>query len=196
MVVILYQLAKNPDKLAIAMEELEKLGFTDLDNKDAYHPDNISRLTYITYVIKESLRIDGPTVESLHYKAYEDVEIAGVPFKKGTVFIKDLSVPHYDPEEYIDPLKYIPERFDPESKYFLKPTDGKARRPYSYVPFSFGCRACPGQTFAMLELKVALAYILTHVKYEIDPEYLSNETLGFAVGSTFDCPMTIKDIKY
>jgi cytochrome P450 len=195
MVVILYQLKKNPDKLAKCMEELEKYGFTDLSSKKAYTPENIENLVYITNVIKESLRLDGPTVESLHYQAYEDVEIAGVPFKKGTKFIKDLSVPHYNPDEFKDPLKFIPERFDPESEYFLKP-NGKPRRPYSFIPFSFGCRACPGQSFAMMELKVALTYILTHVDYNIDQAYLDNEAIGFAVGSNFDCPMTVNKVSY
>ncbi len=194
MVVVLYQLKKNPECLKKCLEELESLGFTDLDNKEVYNPENVSKLTYITYVIKESLRLDGPTYQSLYYDAYDDVEIAGVPFKKGTTFIKDLSIIHYDPEEYFEPLKFIPERFDPEHKYFLRPSDGKARRPYSNVPFSFGCRACPGQSFAMLEMKVALAYILTHLEYSIPEDYLNNETIGFAIGSIFDCPLKVEKL--
>ena len=68
----------------------------------------------------------------------------------------DIISAHYNSEEWIDPFRFIPERFDSTSKYFLKPNSTKSRSPYAFVPFSQGSRSCPEQTLAMLELKVIL----------------------------------------
>jgi len=82
-------------------------------------------------------------------------------------------------------LKFIPERFDPESEYFLKPGTREIRSPYAYIPFSYGVRSCPGQNFSKLELKFLLARFITTVRYEIDECLLSNENVRFQVLNSF-----------
>ena len=52
-----------------------------------------------------------------------------------------------DPYEWKDPLKFIPERFDKLSDYYLKP-NGEKRSPFSFTPFLGGSRICIGKTFA------------------------------------------------
>ena len=60
---------------------------------------------------------------------------------------------HFTPQEWHDPLRFLPERFDPESEYFTNPKTGKARDSYAYIPFSIGVRSWPGQTLARLVQK-------------------------------------------
>ena len=91
---------------------------------------------------------------------------------------------HHNSKEWQSPLEFIPERFDPESPYFLRP-DGKQRSPYSYLPFMVGSRKCPGQILAMLEFKVLFAKIITSIDYEIDEELLSNKYARFGSFSNF-----------
>jgi cytochrome P450 len=193
--VCLYQLKKNPEVLQKLIDELESKGFKRFeDNFDQYTLERLGELDYLTYVIKEALRIDGPAPSSLAYKCYEDVTICGVKIPKGQeIRYEQLNI-HYDENEWIWPYEFIPERFDPESEYFKKPNSGgKARTPLSHVPFSFGPRVCAGSSYALLEMKVALLYILTHVEYDVDENFFKKEGIGYGVGS--ECVLDFKVVK-
>lgn len=67
-----------------------------------------------------------------------------------------------NPEQWGEPEKYIPERFDPASPYFLTPS-GKRRHPMSYGPFLGGKRVCLGKTFAENIGKSILAIIFGQI---------------------------------
>lgn len=67
---------------------------------------------------------------------------------------------HHNPEEWITPEKFIPERFDPESPFYLTPK-GTKRHPMSYGPFLGGKRICLGKTFAENMGKCMLAIIVS-----------------------------------
>lgn len=88
----------------------------------------------------------------------------------------------YSPLIWHEPRSFIPERFDPESKYFSMPsTDGskKMRHPKSFSPFTFGMRNCAGQTLAKLKAKVILSRILQKIDYEIDDRFIKNTFIKF-----------------
>lgn len=76
-------------------------------------------------------------------KAFDDVTLDGVQILKGTDIRYNIIGVHHHPKQWIDPEAFIPERFDPTSKYFLRP-DGGQRSKFSFIPFTFGPRACPG----------------------------------------------------
>ena len=77
---------------------------------------------------------------------------------------------HHSSKYWIEPEKYIPERFDPESKYYLTP-DGKKRPPIIFTPFFGGNRVCTGKTFTEVIAKFIVPGILG--KYEF--EFLDKE---------------------
>ena len=99
---------------------------------------------------------------------------------------------HYNPAEWYEPEKFLPERFDPESKYFLSPSTGKRRDTYSYIPFLIGLRSCPGQTLAKLVQKIALPYFLANLEYEVDKDLLNNDKSLFNNSSQFHLMIDIK----
>ena len=136
-------------------------------------------------------RIDHTAAETASYEAFDHCEIAGVPIPKGSLLSIGVFGPHYSKKEWHEPLKFIPERFNPESEYFLSPTTGKARNPLSYIPFSTGLRTCPGQTLARLVQKVMLPYLLSTIQYEIDPEQLQNDKILFNAYSQFDLKLKV-----
>ena len=137
----MYNLKKYPGVMRKLKAELEQhfAQFTDIN--DQYSKDNIMKLDYLNNVVKETIRIDPPAVESLRYKAFEDVKICDVHIPKHSLFVIDPLATNYNTEEWIEPFKFIPERFDSGSKYFLKPNSDKMRSPYSYSSFSYGARA-------------------------------------------------------
>nr|CAH7728527.1 unnamed protein product [Callosobruchus chinensis] len=67
---------------------------------------------------------------------------------------------HMDPEYYPEPEKFEPERFSDANK--LK------RHPMAYIPFGGGPRQCVGWRFALLEIKIALAAILSQYRVTIN----------------------------
>ena len=72
-----------------------------------------------------------------------------------------------NPSEWIEPRKFIPERFDHTSEYHLTP-DGKKRNPYSFSPFLGGSRICIGKTFVEAVSKLVLPTLLQSFKFDFE----------------------------
>lgn len=189
-------LHKNPEKLQKLRSELTKSGYDKIEEMNQTEIKNvIMNCDYLSYVIKETLRMDPPGPNSLVYEAIEEFSVLGVHIPKSTlVGINSLFV-HYDPEEYHKPLEFIPERFDADSEYFTKPSDGKPRHPKSHSGFMFGQRACTGQVLAKFESRVLLAKLVTRLEINHSESDLTNRK---KMTSVFDNPCdkcTIKLIK-
>ena len=71
-----------------------------------------------------------------------------------------------NPDEWIEPEKFIPERFNSDSKYFLTP-DGKKRNPYSFSPFLGGQRICIGKTFVEAVSKLVVPVMTSQFTWEL-----------------------------
>ena len=84
-------------------------------------------------------------------------------------------------------MKYIPERFDPESPLSLTPSAGK-RNPNSFVPFFGGKRICVGKTFAESVGKVLVSIVASQLDFEfINPIYKEKCPMN---NLSFDHPKT------
>ena len=95
----------------------------------------------------------------------------GIEFTPTTGFMVNFDLIHKDPKEWIEPEKYIPERFDPNSKYYTRP-DGKPRHPFSFCPFYGGKRICLGKTLAEYMTVFTLPLVLYHFDFEFcDPAH-------------------------
>lgn len=85
---------------------------------------------------------------------------------------------HHNPEEWQNPSEYIPERFDPESPYYLTPA-GKKRHPQSFSPFLGGRRVCLGKTFADLITKTMVSIIVYQVDLKLkDPVHYTKRPMN------------------
>jgi cytochrome P450 len=108
---------------------------------------------YLDAVIKETLRVR-PVVPEVFRAPTEPVELGGYRFPSGTQLAVSILLVQFDPELYPpDPEAFRPERF----------LDG-APEPYTWVPFGGGVRRCLGAAFAMLEMKVVIATILSRAR--------------------------------
>jgi len=144
----LYWLHREPRYLDRLLEELAPLG-PDAD------PMAWGRLPFLDAVIKETLRL-WPVVTDINRKLARPMQLGEYEVPAGTNIAASSAILHYDPDLYPDGETYRPERF-------LERRFG----PHEYLPFGGGERMCPGSHFAVYELKVVLATLLTRWRYTL-----------------------------
>ncbi|CDW89796.1 cytochrome family subfamily polypeptide 55 precursor [Stylonychia lemnae] len=122
--------------------------------------------SYLYMVIQENLRIEPPIRKSITQTVSQDIEIRGKKIPKGVPILFHFLIIQRDANEWPDPLKFIPERFDPASKYFLT-AEGKKRKPASFTPYLGGRRICLGKTFAENIIKCVAPLIISRLDFEL-----------------------------
>uniref|UniRef100_A0AAR2JRN9 Cytochrome P450, family 46, subfamily A, polypeptide 1, tandem duplicate 3 n=1 Tax=Pygocentrus nattereri TaxID=42514 RepID=A0AAR2JRN9_PYGNA len=137
-----------------AKEEVDEV----LGTKQEILYDDLGKLTYLSQVLKETLRLY-PTAPGTSRWLHEDTVISGVKVPAGCALIFSSYVSSRMEKSFKDPLKFDPDRFDPN-----------AAKPYfCYYPFALGPRSCLGQTFSQMEAKVVLAKILQRFEFSLVP---------------------------
>jgi cytochrome P450 len=147
-----YLLGRNPDKLAKAQEEVDRVLAGD-----PIRTDCIAQLEYLDCVAKEALRLY-PPIHVGNRRVNEDMTVSGCPIKKGSRLMYSIYLSHRHPEYWEDPDVFEPERFAPDAP----------RRPQlTFVPFGGGPRNCIGASFAQVQSKVVLSHVLSNFDVEL-----------------------------
>src|SRR5579863_8458635 len=151
----LYALLKHPEVLKKAYEEVDRVLGADVNARPTYQ--QVTQLTYITQVLKESLRL-WPPAPAYGIAPFKDETIGGKYRLKKNTFITVLVLAlHRDPSVWGP----NPDAFDPEN--FSR--EAEAARPVNaWKPFGNGQRACIGRGFAMHEAALAIGMILQRFK--------------------------------
>ncbi|KWU23379.1 cytochrome [Burkholderia cenocepacia] len=111
------------------------------------HPEQLAKLranpALISSAVSECMRYDS-SVHAVQRTALEDVEVAGIQLKKGTLVMLSLGAANRDPAQYEDPDAFLIER------------------PDSGMPlwFAGGIHYCMGARLAMMELEIAINTLL------------------------------------
>ncbi len=160
----IYALLNNPDVLAKAYEEVDRVLGGDLSAKPSYA--QVNRLIYITQILKETLRL-WPTAPVFGLYPYETTMIGGQYRIKRTDTIQVLlPMLHRDKSVWGENAEiFNPDHFTAEAE---------ATRPANaYKPFGNGQRACIGRQFALQEATLVLGMILQrfrlvdHTRYQL-----------------------------
>ena len=114
-------------------------------------------MKYLDMVIDETLRLF-PAVARTDRVASNDYEFEGIKMKKGQVVGVPIYALHHDPDIYPNPEEFQPERFSEENK--------KKRDNEAYIPFGAGPRNCIGMRFALMEIKLIMATILSKYRFQ------------------------------
>ena len=94
------------------------------------------------------------------------MDAAGLKIRKGDSITVAMSYMGRDPDQWIRPHEFLPERFDTRSELSLTPK-GDKRNPFSFSPFLGGMRICLGKTFVESVSKVMLPVLLTKFEFEL-----------------------------
>jgi cytochrome P450 len=151
-----YLLAKHPDVEAAVRDEA--LGA--LQGRAATYAD-LPALAYTACVVKESMRLYPPTWALIPRVAAQSVTIGGYELPKGAWVYIYPWVLHRDGRFFADPERFEPERFKPDRAALIPQ--------HAYIPFGAGPHVCIGNTFATMEMVLALATIVTQRRLTLPP---------------------------
>jgi cytochrome P450 len=114
-------------------------------------PEHLPALEYLDATIRESLRLR-PVVPFVVRKTMQSFSAEGQEYPAGVVLCPCSYLVHHREDLYPNPGQFRPGRFL-ERKY----------GPHEWFPFGGGNRVCLGMPFALYEMKVVLATILSQV---------------------------------
>ena len=120
--------------------------------------DNFTEMPYLTNVYLEALRINAPIANSSFLHLKSDATAGGINFRANDEIMINYHGLHCNSQQWVKPYEFIPERFDMDSEY-SKDADGKARSPFSWMPFGGGHRICIGKTFTDFIMKSCLTLV-------------------------------------
>lgn len=126
---------------------LEELNSIDIDNVD---PTEIVKLPYLNAVCSETLRLYPVAFFTFGRVLQAPMQLMGYDLPKGMMVSISIYLTHQRPDIYPEPKRFKPERF--LERQFS---------PYEYLPFGGGNRRCIGAAFALFEMKLVLARILS-----------------------------------
>ncbi|EMR71667.1 putative cytochrome p450 protein [Eutypa lata UCREL1] len=178
---VLYELSRTPRALDAVHKELDSLLGTEADPEAVYArllspdgPDVVRRMSYVSSVIKEVLRLHPPAATARTSKPGTCFTVRTETGEEhcldGTIIYNCNSIIHRDPSVYGESAdSFVPERWlgGAEDGLSEKPSvDEAADVPDSrkvpagaWRPFERGPRACIGQEFATIEARVIIAVV-------------------------------------
>lgn len=176
------EMIKNPRIMEKVQAEVREV----FDKEKNLNGRDIEKLTYLKYVVKETLRLHPPAPLLLPRECGQDCEINGynIPFKS-KIIVNAWAIGR-DPNYWVDPEIFYPERFVESC------VDYKGNN-FEFIPFGAGRRMCPGLTFGLINVEFPLAMLLYHFDWKL-PNGVKNEDLDMS--ETFGSAVTRKDDLY
>jgi cytochrome P450 len=138
-------------------EVREKL-LKELNSLDIAHadPTEITQLPYLNAVCSETLRITPVAFFSFPRILKAPMKFMGYDLPRGMMISPCIYLTHHRPDIYPEPERFRPERF--LERQFS---------PYEFLPFGGGNRRCLGMAFALFEMKIVLATIISQYSLEL-----------------------------
>ncbi|KAK2387004.1 cytochrome P450 71D11 [Trifolium repens] len=158
------EMVRDPRVIKKAQAEVREL----FKLKGRVDENCINELDYLKSVVKETLRLH-PSAPLIARECGQACDINGyhIPFKT-RVLINVWAIAR-DSNYWTEPEKFYPERFIDSS------IDYKGSN-FEYIPFGAGRRICPGSTFGLRNVELALATLLYHFDWKL-PSGITSEEL-------------------
>lgn len=158
--------SKVYDKLSV---ELHDNGLLTGDAPLDY--DIITKLPYLDAVIKEVLRV-APPVGAGYRKALQTFEVDGCQVPKGWTVIYSIRETHHTSEnnggEEFNPDRWMSPQHNLVNFTTQSTADSQvSKQDFDYVPFGYGSRACVGQKYVEVFLKVFAIELVRNASWRL-----------------------------
>ncbi|XP_066371482.1 zealexin A1 synthase-like [Miscanthus floridulus] len=152
------ELIRNPKAMQRATAEVREA----FDARGAVAEHALGELRYLHLVIRETFRLHTPLPLLLPRQSQEPCRVLGYDVPAGTTVLVNVWALGRDGRYWSgDPEEFRPERFEAEaSAVEFKGAD------FELLPFGAGRRMCPGMSFGLANVELALASLLFHFDWE------------------------------
>ena len=152
---MIYLLHRHPEALRRAQHEVRALAL----DSSSFTPEAMAELDYLEACAHETMRLK-PVAPFQVLEALRDTVIQGVRVPQGTAVWCLMRGDSVSERHFPDPQAFRPQRWLAEAGPAQTASASAAKR--VSMPFGAGPRVCPGRYLALLEIKTAMAMLLTH----------------------------------
>ena len=153
---MIHLLQRNPQALQRVQQEVRSLA----PDPAAYSFDQMEQLVYLEACASETMRLK-PVAPFIALQALRDTVVGDVAVPEGTQIWGVLRHDSVGERLFERPQAFEPERWLDASE---PPLGAAAKR--AAMPFGSGPRMCPGRYLALLEMKMAMAMLLSSFDIE------------------------------
>lgn len=150
------ELARHPSVIKKAQDEVRQIA----GPKGDVDENHLQHLHYLKSVIKETMRLHPPVPLLVPRESMEKCTLNGYDIPEKTRVLINTYAIGRDPQSWENPLEYNPERF------MEKDIDFRCQD-YRFLPFGGGRRGCPGFSFGLATVEIALARLLYNFDWEL-----------------------------
>ncbi|XVF73554.1 hypothetical protein PTKIN_Ptkin12aG0211300 [Pterospermum kingtungense] len=147
----------------------------------------LRNMKMLTMTIQETLRLYPPSTFAIR-QALEDIDIKGIMIPKDM----NIQIPIPALQQSLELWGPDAHEFNPER--FANGISEACKIPQAYMPFGVGTRICAGQHFAMAELKVALALLLSRFSFSLSPAYLHSPAFRLVIQPEHGISLHVKRV--
>ena len=156
---ILARIVLHRDVQSRVHDELDKV----VGRSRAVYESDVMKMIYLPAVIKEVLRLHPPgPLLSWARLAITDTTIDGYHVPEGTTAMVNMWAITRDPQEWADPLEFMPDRFmtrEGEVEFSVLGSDLRL------APFGSGRRTCPGKNLGLTTVSFWVASLLHELEW-------------------------------
>ncbi len=153
---MIHLLRRHPAVLRHAQEEVRRLA----PDPASYSYEQMEQLVFLEACTNETMRLK-PVAPFIALMALRDTTVADVAVPQGTQVWGVLRHDSVGERHFVNPTAFEPRRWLEDAAPALS---GAAKR--AAMPFGSGPRMCPGRYLALLEMKMAMAMLLSSFDIE------------------------------
>ncbi|KAH9604504.1 hypothetical protein KSS87_005408 [Heliosperma pusillum] len=158
------ELLKNPRVMDKVQAEVRQV----YHEKGSIDETKIHELKYLKQVVREALRLHPPVPLLVPRESMQRCQIQSYDFPPKTRVVVNAWAIARDPEYWVEPETFNPERFEDSS------VDYKGNH-FELIPFGAGRRRCPGMTLGVANVELPLAMLLYHFNWKLPNGMLPQE---------------------